>query len=428
MSPARSTSRPAAAPPSPRALLLEGVHPAGERLLADAGWSVRTTSGALGPDTLADALDDVQLLGLRSATQLTADVLERAPSLVAVGAFCIGTAQIDMAAAARRGVAVFNAPYSNSRSVVEMALGQIIALARRLPDAARSMRDGVWHKTAVGAHEVRGRHLGIVGYGNIGSQLSVMAEALGMTVRFFDTAERPALGNARRCTSLDELLAESDVLSLHVDGRPRNAGLIGARELDLLPPGALLLNLSRGPVVDHSALYDALVGGRLAGAAIDVFPDEPRERRHAFRSDLRTLPNVILTPHIGGSTEEAQYDIGQFVARKLREYVECGDTSLSVNLPALSAGRPAAATRLTHLHANTPGVLAGINAILADGRVNVVGQHLATRDDLGYVITDVAECPAATVTRLRRLPGTVRVAVPGPARGLHVSAPLARGA
>src|SRR5579875_1879312 len=305
-----------------RALLVEDVHPDAVRILEQAAWHVDTAPRALPDGDLVARLDGVQLLGIRSRTQLTASVLEKCRDLVAVGAFCIGTNQIDLGAASRLGVAVFNAPFSNTRSVVELVVAEIISLTRRLTEKDRAMHAGRWDKSAAGAHEVRGRRLGIVGYGNIGTQLSVLAESLGMSVSFYDTADRLALGNARRCSTLEELLESVDVVSLHVDGRPDNRGLFGEAELRRMRPGSLFLNLSRGFVVDHEALRRHIESGHLAGAAVDVFPSEPAAAGDPFVSDLRGLPNVILTPHIGGSTEEAQADIGQFVARKLVDYAE----------------------------------------------------------------------------------------------------------
>lgn len=373
-----------------RALLLENLHPLATTLLEQDGTEVLSRSGALDEDELIEALRGVQLLGIRSKTHVSAKVLANAPDLVAVGAFCIGTNQIELPAASEHGVAVFNAPFSNTRSVVELALAEIIALTRRLTERDKALHEGVWDKSADGAHEVRGRTLGIVGYGNIGTQLSVLAESLGMSVVFYDTAERLSLGNARRLGSLDELLDVADVVTLHVDGRSGNAGLFGRAQLERMRPGALFLNLSRGFVVDYGALRDAIASGHVGGAAIDVFPEEPKRRGDPFESDLRGLPNVILTPHIGGSTEEAQADIGRFVANKLRDYVRHGSTTLSVNLPNLALDAGTGAHRLTHLHRNTPGVLAGINRVFADHGVNIEGQLLATRGEFGYVVTDVA--------------------------------------
>ncbi|MGN6598790.1 MAG: phosphoglycerate dehydrogenase [Actinomycetes bacterium] len=399
----------------PRALLLENIHPDAAALLDSAGWDVTTVTKAYSEAELVDALPGVALLGIRSKTHVTEAVLDAGRDLLAVGAFYIGTNQIELAAAARRGVAVFNAPYSNTRSVVELALGEIIALTRRLTEKDRGMHDGVWDKSAEGAHEVRGRTLGIVGYGNIGTQLSVLAEAFGMSVVFYDTADKLALGNARAAGSLEELLEQADIVTLHVDGRPGNQGLFGEEQFARMRPGSIFLNLSRGFVVDYDALAKHIASGHIAGAAVDVFPVEPASRGEEFVSVLRGLPNVILTPHIGGSTEEAQQDIGNFVAGKLRDYVREGTTTLSVNVPRLQLPQHVAeqpGTRLAHLHHNVPGVLAGINSVFAAAGVNIEGQQLATSGDLGYVVTDVAQtCSEELVTRLRDLSETVRLRV-----------------
>jgi D-3-phosphoglycerate dehydrogenase len=393
-----------------RALLLENIHPDARARLAKDGCQVDTLPRALAEEELVSAVDGVQLLGIRSGTLVTERVLDAAPGLLAIGAFCIGVNQIDVAAAARRGVAVFNAPFSNTRSVVELALAEIIALTRRLTDKNRQMHAGEWDKSAAGSHEVRGRRLGIVGYGNIGGQLSVLAEALGMTVVFFDTADKLALGNARRCGTLQELLEISDVVTLHVDGRPGNSGLFGAAEFDAMKPGSLFLNLSRGFVVDHASLRRHIESGRLAGAAVDVFPAEPRGRGEEFVSELRGLPNVILTPHVGGSTEEAQQDIGEFVAGKLLDYLDTGATSLSVNLPGVALPVVPGTHRLVHLHQNVPGVLAKINQLLAEHDANIEGQLLGTRDELGYVLTDIGtEYTAGMLARLQAMDVTIRL-------------------
>ncbi|MFB9833263.1 phosphoglycerate dehydrogenase [Actinoallomurus acaciae] len=393
-----------------RALLLENIHSDAVAGLEKNGYAVETVAGALDEDELIARIRGVELLGIRSKTNVTDAVLAAAPDLLAVGAFCIGTNQIDVTSASTRGVAVFNAPFSNTRSVVELVIAEIIALTRRLVDKNTGMHAGVWDKSAEGSHEVRGRRLGIIGYGNIGSQLSVLAENLGMSVFFYDTADKLALGNARRCSSIEELLATVDVVTLHVDGRPGNSGMFGEAEFARMRPGSLFLNLSRGFVVDHQALRRHIESGHLAGAAVDVFPTEPKARGDEFVSELRGLPNVIITPHIGGSTEEAQQDIGQFVAGKLHDFVSTGNTSLSVNLPPVSLTSQNGVHRLTHLHRNTPGVLATINSVLADHEVNIEGQLLGTRGDLGYVITDIgSQYTQDVIGQLRDLPTTVRL-------------------
>ena len=395
-----------------RALLLESVHPEAVASLEAAGFVVELVDRALDPADLAGRLAGTHLLGIRSKTRVDARVLDAAPDLLAVGAFCIGTNQVDLDAASERGIAVFNAPFSNTRSVVELVLGEIVALTRRLTEKNGAMHAGVWDKSAAGAHEIRGRQLGIVGYGNIGAQLSVLAEALGMSVLFYDLEDKLALGNARRCASLDQLLEQVDIVTLHVDGRPTNDKMFGERQFARMRPGSLLLNLSRGAVVDHEALRRHIESGHLAGAAVDVFPDEPQGRGDEFLSELRGLPNVILTPHIGGSTEEAQEDIGRFVATKLREYVTDGTTSLSVNLPSLAFPSRPGAHRIAYLHRNLPGALATINGVLAAHAMNIEGQLLGTRGAIGYVLSDAAiPYPPAVLDELAGLPDTVRLRV-----------------
>jgi D-3-phosphoglycerate dehydrogenase / 2-oxoglutarate reductase len=399
-------------PPRRRALLLENIHPVAAERLDEAGFEVSTWRGAMTETELVDRVPEVDLLGIRSRTRVTEAVLDKCKGLVGIGAFCIGTNQIDVDAAARRGIAVFNAPFSNTRSVVELVIAELIALTRRLTDKNRQMHAGIWSKSAAGAHEVRGRRLGIVGYGNIGSQLSVLAESLGMSVAFYDTADRLALGNARRLSSLEELLAWADVVTLHVDGRPDNRGLFGEAEFAAMRKDALFLNLSRGFVVDHGALRSHIESGHLAGAAVDVFFEEPAENDESFVSRLQGLPNVILTPHIGGSTEEAQVDIGQFVATKLADYVRRGSTALSVNLPNVDLPARAGGHVLVHIHRNTPGVLAGINAIFAEHGINIEGQALGTRGEIGYVITDIAsDFTAEMLARLAHMDETIRLRV-----------------
>ncbi|MEV6345097.1 phosphoglycerate dehydrogenase [Actinoplanes sp. NPDC051851] len=395
-----------------RVLLLESIHPDAVIRLEEDGFEVESVSTALDEPELIERISGVHLLGIRSKTKVTAKVLETADSLLAVGAFCIGTDQIDLTAATAAGVAVFNAPFSNTRSVVELAIAEIIAMTRRLTEKNALMHEGVWDKSADGAHEIRGRRLGIVGYGNIGTQLSVLAENLGMSVSFYDTADKLALSNAHRCATMDELLETSDIVTLHVDGRPGNAGFFGAEQFAKMKPGSLFLNLSRGIVIDHLALRDALKSGHLAGAGVDVFPSEPKGRGDEFLSELRGLPNVILTPHIGGSTEEAQSDIGGFVATKLAKFVVDGNTTLSVNLPGVALPEQPGQHRIIHVHRNTPGVLAQVNRILAEHDVNVEGQLLSTRGEYGYLITDIGGgYHEQIVDQLRSMPQTVRLRV-----------------
>jgi len=371
-------------------LLLENIHPVATAVLEREGFVVHTRPGSLGEDDLIEALQGKSMVGIRSNTKVTEKVLAGAPDLLAVGAFCIGTNQIDLDAAAQRGIAAFNAPYSNTRSVVELVIGEIIALARRLTEKTQRMHDGIWDKSAQGSHEVRGRTLGIVGYGNIGTQLSNLAESLSFRVIFFDTADRLAHGNARRVGTLDELLAEADVVSLHVDGRPGNAGLFGAAEFAKMKPRSLFINASRGMAVDDVALREHILSGHIAGAAVDVFPVEPKAQGDPFESALKGLPNVILTPHVGGSTQEAQEEIGAFVSGKLTNYVHRGSTALSVNLPEVAVPRLQSGSRIALLHHNIPGVLASVNQMLADQEANVSAQYLSTRGDQGYVVTDIS--------------------------------------
>jgi D-3-phosphoglycerate dehydrogenase / 2-oxoglutarate reductase len=395
-----------------RVLLLEQIHPDAVELLQSAGFDVTSDDRAYDEDELIAAIGEVNLLGIRSKTHVTDKVLAAAPNLMAIGAFCIGTNQIDMVSATLYGATVFNAPFSNTRSVVEMAIAELISLTRRLSEKNELMHQGVWDKSAAGAHEVRGRTLGIVGYGNIGTQLSVLAENLGMRVLFFDATDKLALGNARRAASLKELLHDSDVVTLHVDGRPENKNIFGEAEFAAMRDGSIFLNLSRGFVVDYAALRRHIESGHIAGAAVDVFPVEPKGRGDEFVSELRGLPNVILTPHIGGSTEEAQQDIGQFVANKFLSFVADGSTSLSVNLPGLDLPRREDTLRLVHLHRNVPGVLARINGLLAEHAVNVEAQLLGTRGEIGYVVTDSASgVTQSIVDEIRAMPETIRLRV-----------------
>ncbi|MGZ4447929.1 MAG: phosphoglycerate dehydrogenase [Nocardioides sp.] len=401
-----------------KALLLENIHPLAVEVLEARGFEVELRAESLHEDELVAALEGVHLLGIRSNTKVTQRVLDHAPDLLAVGCFCIGTNQVDLAAAAAKGIAVFNAPYSNTRSVVELVIGEIIALARRLPEKTMRMHDGVWDKSAKGSHEVRGRTLGIVGYGNIGTQLSNVAEALGLRVIFFDTADRLAHGNARRKATLDELLAEADVVSLHVDGRPGNAGFFGAEQFAKMKPRSLFINAARGMVVDDVSLREHILSGHIAGAALDVFPVEPKAQGDEFESVLRGLDNVILTPHVGGSTQEAQEEIGYFVATKLAGFALGGSTALTVNLPEAQAPDLTEGSRVGFLHVNVPGVLAGVNQLLAEHDVNVRAQYLSTRGEQGYVVTDASEAlPEAALARLAESPHTIWLRTWLPAEG-----------
>ena len=392
-----------------KVLLLENVHPVAVHLFEQEGFNVEIRKGALDEDELIEAIRDVSILGIRSKTMVTRRVLENANKLMTVGAFCIGTNQIDLSTCTERGIAVFNAPYSNTRSVVELAIGEIIMLIRGIVPKSNLMHQGGWDKSAKNSYEVRGKKLGLVGYGNIGTQLSVVAEALGMEVYFYDAVDKLALGNARKCRSLDELLAIADIISLHTDGRKENKNLISYREFGLMKNGVIFLNLSRGHIVDIPALVDAIERGKVIGAGVDVFPQEPKSNNEEFVSMLRRQPNVILTPHIGGSTEEAQANIGQFVPAKLLEYINNGSTYGSVNFPELQLPLLKDSHRLLHIHTNVPGILAKINNILATYEINIQGQYLKTNEQIGYVITDIAkEYADEVISELRSIDQTIK--------------------
>jgi D-3-phosphoglycerate dehydrogenase len=399
-----------------KVLLLENISGVAASQFEEAGFAVESLKGAIEERELVEKVRGAAILGARSKTRVTAAVLEAAPELVAVGAFCIGVDKIDRTAASDRGIAVFNDPHSNSRSVAELAMGEIILLMRRTFDASTRLHRGEWNKSAAGSHEVRGLTLGIVGYGKIGSQVSDLAEAMGMRVTFHDVTHVLARGNAR-AVSFRELLETADVVTLHVDGKPQNQNLFGEEEFQAMKPGACLINLSRGMVVDHLALARHLKSGKLAGAAIDVFPQEP-ESGGAFASPLQGLANVILTPHVGGSTEEAQQNIGQFVSAKMIDYFRSGNSLMSVNLPHCHLDYEPGSHRLMHIHHNVPGILRAINDILADRAINIERQVLDTRGNLGYAIYDINQsCDDELLAKLRSVPHTIRVRVPGVVRG-----------
>lgn len=370
-------------------LLLESVHPNALAKLKEEGFSVESYPAGLDEDELCAKIKGIHVLGIRSKTMVTAKVLKEADKLIAIGAFCIGTNQIDLEAALRHGVAVFNAPFSNTRSVVELAIAEIIMLMRGIPDKSNDMHKGIWAKTAKGSFEIRGKKLGIIGYGSIGSQLSVLAENLGMEVHYYDMVEKLSLGNAKKCDTIEELLSISDVITIHIDGRPENNGFFTKAHFDLMKDGVVFLNLARGPVVDVSALKSAIESGKIMGAGVDVFPEEPKSNNDPFESELIGLPNTILTPHIGGSTLEAQENIADFVPRKIMDYINTGNTENSVNFPNITLPPLKNAHRIIHIHLNKPGVLAKINNVLAASDANIVGQYLKTNETIGYVITDV---------------------------------------
>ena len=393
-------------------LLLEGVHPNAVQVLHQAGYTnVEQISGALDGEALKAKLADVHFVGIRSRTQLTAEVLAAAPRLVAIGCFCIGTNQVDLAAARERGIAVFNAPYSNTRSVAELVLAEIILLLRGIPQKNAAAHRGGWLKTADNSYEARGKTLGIIGYGSIGSQLSVLAEAVGMNVIFYDVVAKLPLGNARAMPDMKSLLAAADVVTLHVPELPSTRWMIGEDEIAAMKPGAVLINAARGTVVRIEPLAEALKSGRLMGAAIDVFPTEPKSNKDEFQSPLRELDQALLTPHIGGSTLEAQANIGLEVAEKLVKYSDNGTTTSSVNFPQVALPEHPGKKRLLHIHRNEPGVMMNINRTLTDAGANVAAQYLQTLEGVGYVVIDIAadEVDASAMrAALDAIPGTIR--------------------
>jgi D-3-phosphoglycerate dehydrogenase len=396
-----------------RFALLEGIHRSALDVLAADGYTtIDAYPGALAGNALVEAIADAHFVGIRSRTQLTEAVLEQAPKLVAIGCFCIGTNQVDLAAAARRGVPVFNAPFSNTRSVAELVLAETVMLLRGIPQKNALLHRGGWSKSAAGSFEARGKVLGIVGYGHIGTQIGVLAEQLGMSVVFCDIENRLPLGNARQLDSLDAVLAAADVVTLHVPETPATLGMVGAAQLARMKRGAALINASRGTVVDLDALAAALDTGHLSGAAIDVFPVEPEGNDQPFVSPLLRFDTVILTPHIGGSTLEAQESIGREVAAKLIRYSDNGSTVTAVNFPEVSLPQPAGQSRLLHIHRNVPGMLARINELFSQGGINVAAQYLRTNEHVGYVVMDVdAQAGAVAYDALCGIPGTIRCRV-----------------
>jgi D-3-phosphoglycerate dehydrogenase len=388
-------------PPVPRAhaLLLESIHPFANEAFERADVAIRRVKGALEGDDLVAALHDIPgtepvLLGIRSKSRVKAAVFDAVPRLMAVGAFCIGTDQIELEAARERGVAVFNAPFSNTRSVAELVLAEIVMLSRQVFQRSWAAHEGEWLKSADGAHEVRGKTLGIVGYGHIGTQLSVLAEAMGMRVVYYDIVSKLPLGNARSLDSLDDLLAKADYVTLHVPDTELTRGMIGAKQLAAMKPGACLINASRGKVVDIAALKLALESGHVSGAAIDVFPHEPAAAGERFSSPLQGLKQVILTPHIGGSTEEAQANIGREVSDVLAAFLTTGRTTTSLTIPALDAAELRGGCRIVNVHRDVPGVLSAVNQVIAGVKVNISGQHLVTQGGVGLLLVDVAVHPA----------------------------------
>ena len=394
-------------------VLFEGLHQSAVDALNAAGYTnIDYLTTALNEDELIERIKDAHFVGLRSRTKMTAKVFANAPKLIAVGCFCIGTNQVDLKAAQEHGVVVFNAPYSNTRSVAELVIAEAILLLRDIPAKNAGCHRGEWQKSAAGSFEIRGKTLGLVGYGAIGSQVSVLAESLGMRVVFFDAISKLPMGNASQCKTIEELLNQADIVSLHVPELPSTQNMIGAKELAAMKKGAILINASRGTVVEIDALAQAMSSGHLAGAAIDVFPTEPKGNNEEFVSPLRAFDNVILTPHIGGSTMEAQENIGVEVATKLIKYSDNGTTISSVNFPEVALPSQNKAHRLLHVHKNVPGVLRAINEVFSSNNINIAGQYLQTNANVGYVVIDVeSEYSEMALEQLRNIPATIRCRV-----------------
>ncbi|MEO7659000.1 MAG: phosphoglycerate dehydrogenase [Pyrinomonadaceae bacterium] len=394
-----------------KVLLLENISDAAVEELSAGGYvEIKRINGALSEDDLIKAVKGVHLIGIRSKTKITKRIIEAADKLLAVGAFCIGVNQVDLAAATESGVAVFNAPYSNTRSVAELVIGLCVMLIRRIPDKNAAAHRGEWLKDATGSFELRGKTLGIVGYGNIGSQVSNLAEAMGMNVIYFDASTKLPHGNAKQVRDLAELLKNSNIVTLHIPSDATTRNMIDAHALDAMQNGSILINHSRGDVVDLTAVKQAILTGKLAGAAVDVFPDEPEKNGDAFSNVLQNLPNVILTPHIGGSTEEAQANIGLDVTSKLIKYLELGISEGSHTVPPVNLPPQEGAHRILHIHKNIPGVLGEINSRLSNHNINIVGQYLKTNDDIGYVILDVStKISKDAFEILKEIKGTVKV-------------------
>jgi len=395
-----------------KVLILENIHKQAEEIFETESYEIEIIGRALSEEELCEKIEGVFVLGIRSKTHVTPKVLAHANRLLAVGAFCIGTNQIDLVGCAERGIIVFNAPFSNTRSVVELAIGEIIMLMRRIPLMSTGMHKGIWNKSAKNSYEIRGKSLGIIGYGNIGSQLSVLAEAMGMKVYYYDLVEKLALGNATKVDTLDELLSKVDILTLHVDGRAENKMIFGEDHFKAMKHGAVFINLSRGFVVDIEVLAKYLKNGHIRGAAIDVFPAEPKSNQEEFISELRGLDNVILTPHVGGSTEEAQVNIAEYVPARILDYINNGSTFGSVNFPNQQLPAQKDSHRLIHIHKNVPGILARINQVFSAHNINIVGQYLKTNEQIGYVITDVTQSyPDSILEDLKEIDGTIRFRV-----------------
>ncbi len=392
-----------------KVLLLENIHNDAFSIFKKEGYHVETMNKSLNEKELSEKIKDVSILGIRSKTHISLEVLKNAKRLISIGTFCIGTNQIDLNECLKRGVAVFNAPFSNTRSVVELVLAEIIILIRNIFEKSNSLHRGQWDKSAKGSYEIRGKKIGIIGYGKIGSQLSVLAEDLGMEVYYYDVLDKLALGNARKCDTLPDLLKKCDVITLHIDGSSTNKNFISEKEFKLMKKGVIFLNLSRGHVVDIASLAKNILKGKIRGSSIDVFPEEPEGNDVKFISELQNLPNVILTPHIGGSTEEAQKNIGNFVPSKIIDFINSGNTFYSVNFPEIQLPEFQNAHRLIHIHENVPGILARINNVLANHDINIIGQYLKTNELVGYVITDISKkYNPQMIHDLKKIPHTIK--------------------
>lgn len=392
-------------------LMLENISDAAIKVFKDAGYAdIKKISGALSEEQLINEIKHVHMVGIRSKTQITEKVLQHAEKLQAIGCFCIGTNQVNLHAARKKGIVVFNAPYSNTRSVAELVVGTSIILIRKILDKNKAAHEGQWNKDAKGSFEIRGKTLGIIGYGNIGSQVSILAEALGMKVIFYDTITKLPLGNAESRKTIKEVVSKADIITLHIPETQQTKNLINKTLLKQFKKGSILINFARGEVVDLEALTAALTSGHLSGAAIDVFPVEPEKNGDPFSSPLQNIPNVLLTPHIGGSTEEAQYNIGEDVSAKLLQYLEMGATTGSHTVPELSLSPQEGTHRILHIHTNVPGVLSEINTTLSENKINVLGQYLKTNDEIGYVVLDIdKKLSKNAVELLKKVKGSLKV-------------------
>ena len=395
-----------------KVLLLEKIDTVAKSIFEKEGYEIETFDTSLNEKELSKKIKDISILGIRSKTIITKKVLQSANRLLSIGAYCIGTNLINLKECQKKGVIVFNAPYSNTRSVVEIVIAQIIILMRNIIRKSNQMHKGIWKKDSINSYEIRNKTLGIIGYGNIGSQLSVIAESLGLKVIYYDILDKLSIGNAKRYNSMKKLLKECDILSIHVDGREENTNLIGDKEINLMKKGAILINYSRGNIVNINSLKRNLKNNKLLGAAIDVFPKEPLSNKEKFKSELIGLNNIILSPHIGGSTKEAQKNIGSFVPQKIIEYINSGNSSNSINFPNLSLPEQKEAHRFIHIHKNEPGIMLKINKILSDYNINIVGQYLKTNESIGYVITDINnEYNKQVIQSLRKIHDTIKLRV-----------------